>query len=322
MQKIVINQTGGTEQLNLVDFELGTPGAGEVQIKHTAIGLNFIDVYFRTGLYPAEKPFTPGMEAAGIVEQVGEGVTNVKSGDRVVYCGALGAYATHRNIAADKLVPIPDGVSDDISAASLLKGLTAHYLLFLTYKLKKGDAMFVQAAAGGVGSILCQWGKHLGGYVIGAVGSDEKVPLAKENGCDVVINLSNEDFVEKVREATDGKGVPVVYDSLGKDTFEKSLDCLQPHGLMVSYGNATGPVSIPDLGILSRKGSLYVVRPKLFDYTNTHEELVNNANALFDVIQKNVVKVNIGQKFDLKDIAKAHNALENRQTTGSTIILP
>lgn len=322
MQKIVVNETGGADQLNLVDFELGTPGAGEAQIKHTAIGLNFIDVYFRTGLYPSQTPFTPGMEAAGIVEQVGEGVTNVKPGDRVVYCGAMGSYSTHRNIPADKLVPLPDGVSDEVAAASLLKGLTAHYLLFLTYQLKKGDAMFVQAAAGGVGSILCQWGKHLGGYVIGAVGSDEKVALAQANKCDVVINSSKDDFVKKVRDATDGKGVRVVYDSLGKDTFERGLDCLQPHGLMVSYGNATGPVSIPDLGILARKGSLHVVRPMLGAYTSTYEELTNNAKALFDVIQEGVVKVNIGQKFALKDIAKAHNALESRQTTGSTIILP
>ncbi|WP_027835348.1 quinone oxidoreductase family protein [Maritalea myrionectae] len=322
MQKVVVAETGGSEKLNLVDFELEAPGAGEVQLRHTAIGLNFIDVYFRTGLYPAELPFTPGMEAAGVVEQVGEGVTNVKPGDRVVYCGAIGSYATHRIIPAEKLVPIPESISDEVAAASLLKGLTAHYLLFLTYELKKGDAMFVQAAAGGVGSILCQWGKHLGGHVIGAVGSDEKMPLAKANGCDVVINSSREDFVEKVREATDGKGVRVVYDSLGKDTFERGLDCLQPHGLMVSYGNATGPVSIPDLGILARKGALHVVRPILAAYTGTYEKLTNNANALFDVIEKDIVKVNIGQKFALKDIAKAHNALENRETTGSTIILP
>lgn len=322
MQKIVVNATGGTDQLTLVDFELTAPAPGEVQIKHTAIGLNFIDVYYRTGLYPTPTPFTPGMEAAGIVEQVGEGISHLKPGDRVVYCGAIGAYTTHRNIPADKVVAVPEGVSDEIAAASFLKGLTAHYLLFLTYKLKKNETMFVQAAAGGVGSILCQWGKHLGGYVIGAVGSEEKMAQAKANKCDVVINSATDDFVEKVRAATNGQGARVVYDSLGKDSFERGLDCLQPHGLMVSYGNATGPVSIPDLGILARKGSLHVVRPTLGAYTSTHEELTNNANALFEVIQNGVVRVNIGQKFALKDIAKAHNALENRQTTGSTLILP
>ena len=319
---IEVTEHGGSDVLAWVERPVGTPGPGQVRIKSTAIGLNFIDVYFRTGLYPNETPFIPGKEGAGIIMELGEGVTNVAVGDRVAYCSLMGTYAEELIADSGFLAKLPDGISDEIGASIMLKGLTAHYLLFLTYAVKKGDTILFHAAAGGVGLITCQWAKQLGATVIGTVGSPEKAELAKANGCDHTILYRDEDFVERVKEITGGKGVDVVYDSLGKDTFEQSLDCLKKRGMMVSFGNATGPVAVPNLGILAAKGALYVCRPTLFTYIDTPEAFAENCKALFGMVESGTINITIGQRFALKDAAKAHDALEGRATVGSTLLIP
>jgi NADPH:quinone reductase len=323
-RRIRIHEHGGPEVLRLEEYEPQRPGPGEALVRQTAVGLNFIDTYFRTGLYPPAGglPFTPGNEAAGVVEAVGEGVSEVSVGQRVAYAGSLGAYADLRTVPAKVLVPLPEGVSDEQAAAMMLKGMTAQYLLRQTYAVRPGDTVLVHAAAGGVGVILGQWAKHLGATVIGTVGSREKAEVARSRGCDHVILYKEEDFAERVREITGGKGVPVVYDGVGKATFMKSLDCLRPRGLMVSYGNASGAVDAFNLGVLSQKGSLYVTRPTLFTYTATREELLACADDLFDVVTKGAVAIDINQRFPLDRAADAHRALEGRETTGSTLLVP
>ena len=319
---IRVHQTGGPETLRWESVDLPPPAAGEIQVRHTAVGLNYIDVYFRTGLYPAPLPLTPGFEAAGVVAAVGAGVTELQVGDRVAYAtGPLGAYAEARNMPADRAVKIPEGVTDQQAAAMMLQGMTAEYLLRRTYPVKKGDTILVHAAAGGVGLILCQWAKHLGATVIGTVGSDAKAELARANGCDHPIVYTREDFQARVMELTGGAKLPVVYDSVGKDTFAKSLDCLALRGMMVLYGQASGKVPPLDLGELSAKGSLFVTRPTLFSYTATRQELVDCANALFDVVKRGIVKIAINQTYPLREAAQAHIDLEARKTTGSTVLI-
>ncbi|MCS7268702.1 MAG: quinone oxidoreductase [Geminicoccaceae bacterium] len=322
--RIVVRRHGGPEVLEVEEFEPGTPGPGEALVRQTAIGLNYIDTYFRTGLYPPPGglPFVPGNEGAGVVEAVGEGVTEVRVGDRVAYASGPGSYTTHRIIPARLLVPLPSDVSDEQAAAMMLKGMTARYLLRQTYVVKPGDTVLIHAAAGGVGLIACQWAKHLGATVIGTVGSEAKVGLARAHGCDHVIVLGRDDLVAKVKEFTSGRGVPVVYDGIGKDTFMSSLDCLQPRGLMVSFGNASGPVEPFNIGILAAKGSLYLTRPTLYTYTATREDLLACARDLFDVVAKGAVRIEIHQRFPLREAAAAHRALEARATTGSTVLLP
>jgi NADPH2:quinone reductase len=319
---IRIHQTGGPETLRWESVDLPPPSAGEIQVRHTAVGLNYIDVYFRTGLYPAPLPLTPGFEAAGVVAAVGAGVTEFQVGERVAYAtGPLGAYAEARNMPADRAVKIPEGVSDQQAAAMMLQGMTAEYLLRRTWPVKKGDTILVHAAAGGVGLILCQWAKHLGATVIGTVGSDAKAELARAHGCDHPIVYTREDFQARVMELTGGAKLPVVYDSVGKDTFAKSLDCLALRGMMVLYGQASGKVPPLDLGELSAKGSLFVTRPTLFSYTSTRQELVDCANALFDVVKRGIVKIAINQTYPLREAAQAHIDLEARKTTGSTVLI-
>ena len=323
-KRIVVRRVGGPEVLETEDYDTPQPGPGEALVRQTAIGLNYIDTYFRSGLYPSPTglPFTPGSEAAGIVEAVGEGVGDVKVGQRVAYAGPLGAYAERRVVPARVLIPLPDSVSDEQAAAMMLKGMTAQYLLRQTYVVKPGDTILFHAAAGGVGLIACQWAKHLGATVIGTVGSDDKADLARAHGCDHVILYKQEDVPARVREITGGKGVPVVYDGVGKATFVASLDCLRPRGLMVSFGNASGAVDAFNLGILSQKGSLYVTRPTLFSYTATRDELLATAADLFDVVGSGKVKIAVNQSYRLDQAAEAHRALESRQTTGSTLLLP
>jgi len=322
MKATVIDRFGGPEVLTLAECEIGEPGPGELRVRQKAIGLNFIDVYHRTGLYPNPLPLVPGSEGAGEVVAVGPDVSGFSVGDRVAYQGALGAYAEERLLPAARAVPLPEAISYETAAAIMLKGLTAYYLLFLTWPLKPGETILFHAAAGGVGQIACQWAKSLGATVIGTAGSAEKLAIAKAHGCDHVINYAEEDFPERVREITEGRGVDVVYDGVGQATFEKSLDCLRKRGLMVSFGNATGPVSIPDLGILSRKGSLYLTRPTGVDYFAERPALLAGARALFSAVESGAITVNIGQRYALADAAEAHRALEGRQTTGSTILLP
>ena len=319
---IQIHQTGGPEVLNWEESQVGDPGPNQVRLKQTACGLNYIDVYGRTGLYPvAGFPAILGMEAAGIVEGVGDSVDSLVVGDRVAYAMQIGAYAESRLIDADKLVKIPNNITDQTAAAMMLKGLTAHYLLFRTYPVKKGDTILVYAAAGGVGLILCQWAKLLGATVIGCVGSEEKAALAKANGCDYTILYRDEDIPTRVREITAGKGVAVAYDSIGKATFEASLDSLQPFGVLATYGNASGPVDPFNPGILAPKGSLYVTRPTLGTHIATRELLEEGAKRLFQVIGSGDVSIHINQSFALADCAKAHQALEARNTTGSTVLV-
>jgi len=319
---IRIHEHGGPDKLVWEEVPLPDPRPGEVRVRQQAVGLNFIDVYFRTGLYKVPSlPVTIGMEGAGVVDAVGEGVTDVKVGDRVAYAGALGAYAEVRCLPADRVVKLPDDISFTQAAAMMLQGMTAQYLLRRTYKVQPGDTILVHAAAGGVGLILCQWAKHLGATVIGVVSTPEKAELAKANGADHII-LTSENLPQRVKEITNGAMVPVVYDSVGRDTFLASLDCLRPLGLMVSYGNASGPVSIPDLGILAAKGSLYVTRPSLNTYTASRADLLATANDLFHVVRTGAVKIRVNQTFPLKDAAAAHAALEARKTTGSTVLLP
>ncbi len=320
---ILIRETGGADVLKYEQVELGQPKAGEARIRHEAVGLNFIDVYFRTGLYKAPQlPFIPGQEGAGTVVAVGDGVTNVKIGDRVAYTGAMGSYADERLIAADRLVKVPDNMDLRLAASMMLKGMTAYYLINLTYKVQKGDTILIHAAAGGVGQIAGQWAKHLGATVIGTAGSQEKIDLALSLGYDHVINYREDNFVEKVKEITGGKGLPVVYDSVGKDTFPASLQVLQPRGLFVSYGNASGPVPPFELALLNQYGSLYATRPTLGSYIATREELERAAQALFDVVASGAVKINVNQTYALRDAAQAQRDLEARKTTGTTILIP
>jgi NADPH2:quinone reductase len=321
---IRMHKAGGPEVLQWEDVSVAKPAKGEALIRHTACGLNYIDVYHRSGLYPiGALPITIGMEGAGVVEAIGPEVTEVAVGDRVAYAsGPLGAYAEQRLIPANRLVRLPSSISDRQAAAMMLQGMTVEYLVLRTYPVKRGDTILVHAAAGGVGLILCQWAKHLGATVIGTVGSDEKAALARTHGCDHPIVYTRENFAARVRELTGGAGVPVVYDSVGKDTFDASLDCLKPRGLMVSFGNASGPVPPFSIAVLGTKGSLYLTRPSLVAYTASREDLMMSAKALFDVVTKGVVKIEIRQTYPLKDAAQAHRDLEGRRTTGSTILLP
>ncbi|MCR9212806.1 MAG: quinone oxidoreductase [Proteobacteria bacterium] len=311
---------GGPEVLKWEDVEVGTPGPGEARVRHTAVGLNYIDVYFRTGLYPAELPISTGMEAAGVIEELGDGVSGLKVGDRVAYAGRpVGAYTEARVMPADGLIKLPDSIDDETAAAMMLQGMTTEYLLQRTYPLKKGDTFLFHAAAGGVGLFVCQWARHIGATMIGTVGSDEKAELAKSLGCTHTINYRDGNFADKVRELTDGKGVPVVYDAIGKDTFMESLDCLQPRGLMVSFGNATGPVSDLNLGVLAAKGSLYLTRPTLMTYNEKREDLEKSAGDLMRLVGDGTIKVTINQRYALSDARQAHEDLESRKTTGSTV---
>ncbi|AMR77220.1 quinone oxidoreductase family protein [Cupriavidus nantongensis] len=320
---IRIEQTGGPEVMQWVDVQVGDPGPGEVRVRHEAVGLNYIDVYFRTGLYKQPLPGGLGMEGAGVVEAVGEGVRHVAVGDRVAYAGRpTGAYAQVRVMPADIVVRLPDAIPFDTAAAMMLQGLTAQYLIRDSYKVQPGDTVLLHAAAGGVGLIACQWLKALGVTVIGTVGSDEKAELARANGCAHTIVYTRESFVERVREITNGKGVPAVYDSIGKDTFQGSLDCLAPRGTMVSFGNASGPVPPFDLSVLGSKGSLRLTRPTLMTYV-VHRELLEPMVAdLFDAVTTGKIKVDIRQRYALSEVAQAHRDLEARKTTGSTILLP
>ncbi len=325
MSKAVrIHAPGGPEALVYDDVEVGDPGPGEIRIRQTAIGLNFIDVYHRSGLYPmADLPQTIGMEAAGVIDALGDGVTGLQTGDRIAYAAPpIGAYAEVRLMPADRVIKLPDEISDQTAAAMMLQGMTVEYLIRRTYTVKSGETVLFHAAAGGVGSIACQWLKHLGATVIGTVGSPEKAELARAHGCDHPVNYRQENFTERVREITGGAGVPVVYDSIGKDTWEASLDCLQPRGLMVSFGNASGPVDPVNLGILAQKGSLYVTRPTLMTYTASREDLEASAKALFDVVLSGAVKIEVHQTYPLAEVAQAHRDLEARKTTGSTVLIP
>ena len=321
---IRIHETGGPDVMCWEEVEVGAPGSGEIRIRHEAVGLNFIDVYFRTGLYPAPSlPFSPGMEGAGIVEAVGEGVDSLVAGDRVAYAAPpVGAYAEARLMPADRVVKVPDGIDSRQAAAMMLQGMTVEYLLLRTYPVRSGDTIVFHAAAGGVGLIACQWAKHLGATVIGTVGSDEKAELARAHGCDHPIVYTRENFTERVREITGGAGVPVVYDSVGRDTFEGSLDCLRPRGVLVSFGQSSGKIDPFDIGVLGARGSLYVTRPTLFTYTATRADLESSAQALFDVVASGAVRVAVNRTFPLAEAADAHRALESRQTTGSTVLLP
>ncbi len=320
---IRFHQTGGPEALRLEEIEIGEPGEGQARVRHAAIGVNFIDTYHRTGLYPLPLPSGLGVEAAGVVEAVGKGVAHVKKGDRVAYAGgAPGSYSEARVMPADRLVRLPDAVGDRQAAGAMLKGLTVQYLVRRTYPVKAGETVLVQAAAGGVGLIACQWLKALGATVIGTVGSDQKATLARAHGCDHAIVYTREDFAARVKEITRGAGVPVVYDAVGKSTFQGSLDCLRPRGLMVSFGNASGPVPPLDLLQLSQRGSLFITRPTLAHYTATREELEAAARELFEVMQSGQVKIEISATYPLAEAARAHRDLEARKTTGSVVLLP
>jgi len=316
------HKTGGPEVLSYDDVEVGSPGQGEARVKHNVIGLNFIDTYHRSGLYPLPLPSGVGLEAAGVVEAVGPGVTHVKAGDRVAYAGGPpGAYSEERVMPAEKLVTVPEGVSDEEAAAMMLKGLTVQYLIRSVYRVQKGETVLFHAAAGGVGLIACQWLKALGATVIGTVGSDEKAKIAKAHGCDHTIVYTREKFSDRVKEITDGRGVPVVFDSVGKDTFYGSLDCLQPRGLVAVFGNGSGPVKDVDINVLA-KGSFYVTRPTLMTYTAARKDLEAGSKELFDVVKSGKVKIEINQRYDLADAAQAHRDLEGRKTTGSTVFTP
>ena len=319
---IRFHRQGGPEVLQLDDIDVGNPGPGQVRIRHTAIGVNFVDTYQRSGLYPMQTPAVAGNEGAGVVEAVGPGVKELKKGDRVAYTGLPGAYCEQRVVPADRMVKVPKGISDEQAASMMLKGMTVHYLIFSTYKVRKGDTVLWHAAAGGVGLIACQWLKKLGVTVIGTVGSEEKARLARAHGCKHVINYSTENFVERVKEITKGKKVPVVYDSVGKSTWDGSLDCLQPRGLMVSFGNASGAVPPVNLGILSTKGSLYVTRPTLATYIAARADLVKRSNDLFNAVKSGKVKIETTARYKLAEAANAHRDLEGRKTTGSVVLVP
>ena len=323
MKAIRIHETSGPEVMKLEEVEPQDPGKGEVRVRHKAIGLNFIDTYHRSGLYPVPLPSGLGMEAAGVVEAVGPGVKGVKAGDRVAYgVGPIGAYAEAKNHPANRLSKIPKGINDEQAAAMMLKGMTARYLLRETYRVKRGDTVLIHAAAGGVGSIASQWARALGAVVIGTAGSEEKGETAKSNGCHHVINYRSEDVAKRVREITDGKGVPVVYDGVGQATLMTSLDCLRPRGLLVSFGNASGPVRALDTLWLSQRGSLYVTRPTLMTYVADDKALQETAADLFEVVKSGKVKIRVNQRYRLQDAAQAHRDLESRKTTGASILLP
>lgn len=322
VKAIRVHKVGGPEALSYEDVELPAAGPGEVRVKHRAIGLNYIDVYDRSGVYPAQTPFIPGSEASGDVVAVGEGVTEFKVGDRVAYTARLGGYAQERNVAAKVLVKLPDAIDYETGAGMMLKGLTAQYLLRRTYKVQKGDTILFHAAAGGVGMIACQWANHLGATVIGTVGSADKAKLAKDNGCHHTILYRDEDFVARVAEITGGKKCQVVYDGVGKQTFPGSLDCLRPLGMFVSFGSSSGAIEAFNIGILAQKGSLFATRPTLFTYTAERADLLAMCDDLFAVIASGAVKIPVTQRFALKDAAEAHRALEGRDTTGVTILTP
>ena len=316
------HKQGGPEVMQYEDVQVGDPGQGQVRIRHTAIGVNFVDTYQRSGLYPMQLPQVAGNEGAGVVDAVGAGVTDLKAGDRVAYTGLSGSYCEMRLVPADRMVKLPQGISDEQAASMMLKGLTVHYLIHTTYPVKKGETVLWHAAAGGVGLIACQWLNALGVTTIGTAGSDEKTALAKAHGADHVVNYSTEKFVDRVKAITGGKGVPVVYDSVGKTTWEGTLDCLSPRGLVVSFGNASGPVAPVNLGILSTKGSLYVTRPTLATHIASRADLVERSNSLFDIVKSGKVKIETTAKYKLADAQQAHRDLESRKTTGSVILVP
>ncbi len=323
MKAIRIEATGGPDAMKLVDVEVGRPRPGEIRVRQTAIGLNYIDTYHRSGLYPVALPSGIGLEAAGVVEELGEGVKGLKPGDRIAYgTGPIGAYAQARIMPAARVIKIPKSISDETAAGMMLKGMTVRYLLRATYKVKRGETILLHAAAGGVGLILSQWAKALGVKVIGAVGSDEKAAIAGAHGCAHVINYTTENVVARVKELTGGKGVAVVYDGVGQATLMTSLDCLRPRGLLVSFGNASGPVKSLDLGLLSAKGSLYVTRPTLMTYTASEAELKETAADLIGMVKSGKVKIPVNQRYALADAVQAHRDLEARKTTGTTVLLP
>jgi NADPH2:quinone reductase len=324
MKAIRIYEYGGPDVFKWEDFDPGDPGPGQVRVRHEAVGLNFIDVYHRTGLYPLPGlPAIPGMEGAGIVRALGRDVTEVTVGDRVAYAGLPpGAYAHERLIPAHRLVKIPDAISTRQAAAMMLQGMTARYLLFGCYRVKAGDTILIHAAAGGVGLIVCQWARHLGARVIGTAGSPEKADMAREHGCEHPILYNQENFAERVKEITQGRGVDVVYDSVGRATFMKSLDCIRPMGTLVSFGQSSGPVPPVDIGILSARGSLFLTRPSLMTYTARREDLLAHAADLFEVVQKGYVKISVGRTYALSEAAQAHRDLEARKTTGSSVLIP
>lgn len=317
---IRVHETGGPEVLRWEEVEVGRPGPGEVKIRQQAAGLNFIDVYHRIGLYKQDLPFTPGVEGAGVIEEVGTGVQHLAAGDRVTYASQIGGYAEERLIDADRVVKLPPQVSSEQAAAMMLQGMTARMLVRAIHRVQAGDTILIHAAAGGVGLIVCQWAKALGATVIGTVGSDEKAELARAHGCDHPIVYTREDFAAEVERITSGRKLPVVYDSVGRDTFMKSLDCLAPRGLMVSFGNASGPPDPIAPAILSQKGSLFLTRPTLNHYIASREELEESANELFQMIAAGKIKIEVKQRFPLKDAAEAHRALEGRKTSGSTVL--
>ena len=322
VKAIRIEQNGGPEVMRYVDVDLAAPGEGQVQVRHRAIGLNFIDCYFRSGLYPAPLPSGLGMEGSGVIEAVGYGVKGFKVGERVAYAGQpLGAYSEARNMPTNNLVKLPKSVSDETAAGMMLKGMTVRYLIRATYKVKRGETILLHAAAGGVGLILSQWAKALGAKVIGVVGSHEKMVVAKAHGCTHVINSASENVVARVREITGGKGVPVVYDGVGQATLMTSLDCLAPRGLLVSFGNASGPISALNLGLLAARGSLYVTRPTLGSYISTPAEFKETAQDLMEIVKSGKVKIAVNQRYALADAAKAHRDLEARKTTGASVLL-
>ncbi len=323
MKAIRIEQIGGPSVMRLVDIEVGPPKAGEIRVRHTAIGLNYIDTYHRSGLYPQPMPSGIGQEAAGVVEALGEGVKGLKVGDRIAYgTGPIGAYAQARNMPANRVIKIPKSISDETAAGMMLKGMTARYLLRAVYKVKRGETILLHAAAGGVGQILSQWAKALGVKVIGTVGSAGKMAAARDHGCTHVINSAEENVVARVKEITGGKGVPVVYDGVGQATLMTSLDCLQPRGLLVSFGNASGPVKAFDLGLLAAKGSLYVTRPTLGTFTASDSGLKETAADLVEIVKSGKVKIPVNQRYALADAVTAHEDLEARRTTGATVLIP
>jgi len=316
---IRVHELGGPEVLKWEEIEVGEPGPGEVKIRQEAAGLNYIDVYHRTGLYPQPLPFTPGTEGAGVVESIGPDVSGLSPGDRVAYAGPVGGYAAERLIAADRLIKLPHAISSEQAAAMMLQGMTAHMLLRSVHRVQPGETILIHAAAGGVGLIVCQWAKALGATVIGTVGSDAKAELARAHGCDHPIVYTRQDFVAEVDRITGGAKLPVVYDSVGKDTFLQSLDCLAPRGMMVTFGNSSGPVDPIEPGILAQKGSLFLTRPTLFTYSARRADLETAARELFEVVESGKVKIEVKQRFALKDAAEAHRALEARRTSGSTV---
>ena len=322
MRAIRIHKTGGPEVMQLDDVELAAPGPGQAQVRHHAIGVNYLDTYFRSGMYPSALPMIPGSEGSGEVTAVGPGVEGFKVGDRVAYVTTPGSYAESRNVDTKHLVHLADNVTHEQAAAMMLKGLTAQYLLRQTYRVQPGDAILVHAAAGGVGQILCQWGKHLGAHVIGTVGSQAKIAIAKSCGADDVIDYSKEDWVARVGEITKGAKCAVVYDGVGKTTFPASLDCLRPLGVFASYGSASGPVEAFNLGILGQKGSLFATRPTLFTFLADRARLDIMARELFEVVASGVVKVDISDRAPLADAVRVHQDLEGRKTTGSIVLIP